>query len=377
MVLVAMSIGSALVIRFGDLSRELQDRYPVVIHLESAGGLYPTAPVLLSGLSIGSVKSLAFDPDGGVLVTAEIRKEIKLRSDSVPIVARSLLGETVIEFVPGRSGDYLAPGSRVKGQGASDPLAAVARLEGRAVAVLDAFAETSREWQKVAANVNGLMETHEGQLDVVIERAAQSLHQFTQTMQSANQMVAEVNKIVADPRAQQAMKETLVSLPQLVEDTRQTINATRGAVENINRNLVNLAQVTEPVGKRGPVLVARLESSLASLDSLLSELNQLSHAVNTPNGSIQKFAADPALYDNLNRSAQSLAILLKNLDPVMSNMREFSDKVARNPELMGVGGAIRPSTGLRDSDLLNQQPAVTPPAPRTATSGRSTFRSQD
>ncbi|HUQ71588.1 MAG TPA: MlaD family protein [Planctomycetaceae bacterium] len=183
MVLVAMSIGSALVIRFGDLSRELQDRYPLVIHLESAGGLYPTAPVLLSGLSIGIVKTLAFDPeDGGVLVTAEIRKEIKLRSDSVPIVARSLLGETVIEFVPGRSGDYLAPGSRVNGQGASDPLAAVARMEGRAVAVLDAFAETSREWQKVAANVNGLMETHEGQLDVVIERAAQSLHQFTQTM---------------------------------------------------------------------------------------------------------------------------------------------------------------------------------------------------
>ncbi|HUQ71589.1 MAG TPA: hypothetical protein VM165_18820 [Planctomycetaceae bacterium] len=191
-------------------------------------------------------------------------------------------------------------------------------------------------------------------------------------------MIAEANKIIADPRAQMAMKETLVSLPQLVEDTRQTINATRGAVENINRNLVNLAQVTEPVGKRGPVLVARLESSLASLDSLLAELNHLSHAVNTPNGSIQKFAADPALYDNLNRSAQSLAILLKNLDPVMLNMREFSDKVARNPELMGVGGAIRPSTGLRDSDLLNQPPAAAPqPIPRTTTSGRPAIRSQN
>ncbi|MBC8116446.1 MAG: MCE family protein, partial [Candidatus Saccharimonas sp.] len=71
-----------------------------------------------------------------------------------------------------------------------------------------------------------------------------------------------------------------------------------------------------------------------------------------------KFAADPALYDNLNRSAQSLSILLKNLDPVMLNMREFSDKVARNPELLGVGGAVRPSTGLKDTELLNPQKPV-------------------
>jgi phospholipid/cholesterol/gamma-HCH transport system substrate-binding protein len=67
---------------------------------------------------------------------------------------------------------------------------------------------------------------------------------------------------------------------------------------------------------------------------------------------------------------------LKNLDPVLNDMREFSDKIARNPELLGVGGAMRPSTGLRDSDLLQQQPASSQP-PRTTTQGRSTFRSQN
>jgi phospholipid/cholesterol/gamma-HCH transport system substrate-binding protein len=370
MVLVAMSIGTALVIRFGDLSREFQDRYQIAIHLESAGGLYPTAPVLMSGLSIGAVKSLGFDPEGGVLVTVDIRTDIRIRSDSVPVVSRSLLGETVIEFVPGRSEEFLTAGSRVRGQAASDPMAAIARMETRAVAVLDAFTDTSREWQKVAANVNSLMETHEGQLDVVIERTAQSLHQFTLTMQSANQ-------IVGDPRTQQALRETLVGLPRLVNETQATITATRSAVENINRNLVNLAQVTEPVGQRGPVLVAHMESSLKSLDSLLGEMNQLANAMNTPNGNVQKFAADPALYDNLNRSAQSLAILLKNLDPVLGDLREFSDKIARNPELLGAGGAIRPSSGLRDSDLLKSQPATTQSPPRTPPNGRTAVRSQN
>jgi phospholipid/cholesterol/gamma-HCH transport system substrate-binding protein len=180
-------------------------------------------------------------------------------------------------------------------------------------------------------------------------------------------MIAEANKIVADPRAQQALQQTLISLPALVEETRRTIASTRLAVESVNRNLVNLAQVTEPVGQRGGVMVAKLESSLTSLDALLGELNQFATLVNKPNGTLQKFASDPSLYDNMDRSAQSVAVLLRNLEPVLRDLREFSDKIARNPELLGVGGAVRPSSGLKDSEVLNSPPA------RTA---RSTSRSQ-
>lgn len=360
MVLVALSLGSALVIRFGDLRKDFEERYQVEVQLDTAGGLYPSAPVLMNGLSIGSVDKIDFAPDRGVIVTTEIRPSVQIRSDSLAIVSRSLLGETVIEFVPGSSSEFLQAGDRVRGQGASDPMAALQRLEGRAVQVLDAFAETSREWQLVGKNVNQLVDTNRGNLDDVIERAAESLHQFTLTMNSANQMITEANRIVADPRAQQALKETLIGLPALVEDTRRTIAATRSAVESVNQNLVNLAQVTEPVGQRGPVMVAKLESSLGSLETLLGELSVFSKAVNHPSGTLQKFASDPSLYDNMERSSQSLAVLLKNLEPVLRDVREFSDKIARNPEILGVGGAMRPSSGLRDTEVLNGQPASRP-----------------
>jgi phospholipid/cholesterol/gamma-HCH transport system substrate-binding protein len=32
-------------------------------------------------------------------------------------------------------------------------------------------------------------------------------------------------------------------------------------------------------------------------------------------------------------------------------MRVFTDKVARHPEVLGVGGAIRPSSGLKDDEI--------------------------
>ena len=155
-------------------------------------------------------------------------------------------------------------------------------------------------------------------------------------------------------------------MPKLVNETQRTIAETRNAVassrqvlDSVNKNLVNLTQVTEPIGKRGDQMVAKLDSSLTNLDQLLGEMNRFAKLVNTKDGSLQKFASDPSLYDNLDRSSQSLAVLLRNIEPVLRDMREFSDKVARNPELLGVGGAVRPSAGLKDTELLNpQKPSV-------------------
>jgi phospholipid/cholesterol/gamma-HCH transport system substrate-binding protein len=58
--------------------------------------------------------------------------------------------------------------------------------------------------------------------------------------------------------------------------------------------------------------------------------------------------SDPELYRNLSSSAGSLAVLLQNLEPIVRDMRIFSDKIARHPELIGVSGALRGSSGLKD-----------------------------
>ncbi len=366
LVLVSLGIGGWLVVQFGDLKQFAQKRYALAIHFDSGSGLYPTAPVTLTGLTVGTVRAVQLDEKrGGVVATVEIREEIRVPVDSKAIIIRSILGETVVEITPGREREVLKPGGRFEGQLAVDPLEMVQRMEGRAVEVLTALGETTREWQLVAKNVNGLMETNRGNLGQVVERAAESLHQFTTTMKHANEMLASANKIIGDPAAQQALQETLTAMPKLVNETQRTIAETRNAVassrqvlDSVNKNLVNLTQVTEPIGKRGDQMVAKLDSSLTNLDQLLGEMNRFAKLVNTKDGSLQKFASDPSLYDNLDRSSQSLAVLLRNIEPVLRDMREFSDKVARNPELLGVGGAVRPSAGLKDTELLNPQKPV-------------------
>lgn len=366
LVMIALGIGGWLVYEFGDLKQFTQKRYQLALHFDSASGLYPTAPVTFSGLTVGTVKQIQLDDRrGGVLVTVMVREGVAIPADSRAVIVRSILGETAIDITAGRTNDYLKSGGKMDGQLAVDPLEMVQRMEGRAVEVLEAVTSTSKEWELVAKNINNLMDTKRGDLDQVVERASESLHQFTVAMAHVNELLKSANKVVGDPEAQQALHDTLVAMPKLVKETHGTIAETRSAVassrqvlESVNKNLVNLTQLTEPVGKKGEQMVEKLDNSLTSLDTLLSELSAFAKLVNTKDGSLQKFASDPSLYDNLDRSSQSMAVLLKNFEPILKDLHEFSDKVARKPELLGVGGAVRPSAGLKDSEVLNPKPVV-------------------
>ncbi len=350
-VLAALAICTALVIQFGDVRKYWQERYQLGIHFDSAPGLQKGTPVRQSGMSIGSVADVLLDEkEGGVLVVVAIRSEIQLRRDSEPVLVRTLLGDSSIEFSPGVSRDYLPPNTKVKGIAPADPMEIVHRMERQVNETLTAFSETSREWQKVAQNVNGLVETKEGDLNEVVERAAVALQQFTETMQTANVTLTEANRVLADPEMQQNLKDTVAALPAMVNETRETIAAARISVQRIGENLDNLSRATDPLAEHSRSMVVKLDGSLGQLESLLTELNTFARMVNSEDGSLQRFATDPQLYENLNESAAALSLLVQSLDPVLKDIRIFSDKVARHPELMGVSGAIRPSSGIKEPE---------------------------
>jgi phospholipid/cholesterol/gamma-HCH transport system substrate-binding protein len=283
----------------------------------------------------------------------EIDRDIQLPADSRAIVTRSLLGEAAIEFIAGTNSNMIEAGGDITGAAAADPLVMVQRLEARTTESLNAFAGTSQEWKRVAENINTLLDTKRGHLDEVVENAADALHEFTIAVKNTNRLIETANKIVGDPKAQQAVKDTLVSLPKLVSTIRTTLEETQQVMDGMNRNLVNLTGVTEPMGKRGTQIVTKLESTLSNVDQLSTELSRFVRTVNQKDGTLQQLVSNPSLYNNLDRSSQSMVILLKHMEPVMKDLREFSDKVARNPELLGLGGAVRPSRGLKDEEILD------------------------
>lgn len=341
LVLVAGIVTAVLIFQFGEMRWLWQQHYELGIHFDKAPGVERGTPVRKNGILIGSVREISFDEArGGINVLVEIRERHTLRKDSQPMLTRSLLGDATIEFSPGTGREVFRSGEKIDGSSAEDPLELVSRIESKMNETLDSFAATSDEWRTVGHNMNTLMATHHGQLDDVIEQAAESLHQFTLAMKSANETLA-------DPQNQENLRSTLAAMPQMMEDTRRTIAAIRSAVIKADASLTNLAEVTEPLAQKSGSIITKLDNSVGNLELLLAELNQFTGAMNREQGSLKLLVSDPQLYRNLNESAAVLQTLLKNLDPTIRDLRVFADKIARHPERLGVGGALQKSSGLK------------------------------
>jgi phospholipid/cholesterol/gamma-HCH transport system substrate-binding protein len=341
LVIIACLVTGGLILRFGELRWLWEKNYLIGVHFERAPGVERGTPVRKNGILIGSVRSITFDESrGGVNVALEIRERFPLRKDSEPMLNRSLLGDATIEFSAGTSREFLKPGERIEGLPPQDPFEMLGRMEAKTTATLDSFVATSEEWRKVGANLNSLTDSHRGNIEIVIEQAAESLHQFTQTMRT-------INKTVGDPQTQENLRRTVAGLPKMMNEANETIRSVRSAVSKADVALTNISEVTAPLAERSGKIAVRLDNGVANLESLLAELAIFSKAINSENGSISLLARDPQLYRNLNESAASLQLIMRNLEPAVKDLRVFLDKIARHPEKIGVGGALRPDSGLK------------------------------
>ncbi|HUG20765.1 MAG TPA: MlaD family protein [Planctomycetaceae bacterium] len=362
--MIVMVIIGGMVFQFGKLGQYFRPTYVVSVHFEETPGLFAPSPVLMNGIAIGFVREVKLDEKrGGVLVLVDIEEQYKIRSDSEVHLRKSLLGDSSLEFTPGVNPDWIEPGSLLAGFPPVDPFEIVNDMQSEVTKTLRTFNETSQEWRTVAAQLNSLLDTNEGNLDQILESSAVALTEFTVTMKKANHTLGVAESLLADPGIQANLKQTIAALPKLADETSQTIAAVKVTVEKINSaagkidaNLETLNEATLPLARQSKSIVIRLDNTLANLQSLTGELNTFAKLVNKEEGSLQMFASDPELYNNLNRSAMQFAVLLKNAEPLMRDLRIFSDKVARHPELIGVSGALKGSSGIKDEEEFEQSP---------------------
>jgi phospholipid/cholesterol/gamma-HCH transport system substrate-binding protein len=357
---VSLALASivALIFQFGEIQSYLRPKYTVLIRFRSATGIAVSTPVRRNGVLIGSVSAVQFDDkNGGLIVRAAIKDGVRLWPDGRVRLVSSLLGDSAIEFLPGKSSESLKDGDTVEAEPSVDPLNVVARMEQNVSTLIDSFQQTSHEWQSVGHNLNSVLETNQGNLHTVVARAAEALTEVAHTMKVVDQTLQDTSRLIADPQTQENLRRTLNALPTLALETQKTVSAVRMAVQKMDENLSNLNAVTAPLAKNGVTLANRIENTLSNVELLTDQLSQFAKMVNSQEGTIHKLASDPQLYVNLNRSAESAAILLRSLEPVVHDLRVFSDKVARHPELVGVSGALRGSSGLKDPE----DAAATPP----------------
>ncbi|HZZ26433.1 MAG TPA: MlaD family protein [Pirellulales bacterium] len=342
-VLAALIITGILMLLFGEAPALLRGTYVVYIKFASAPGVSRDTPIEKSGIHIGKVTKVQFAPDNQVLITASIDGEIELYRDEAVQIKQSLLGDARLEFVPGpqkvtqrvriQSGDLLA------GMVATDPLQAFANIEGNLSRAAESLTVAGTEVGKLAKNLNDVLGNNRQQFAKIIEDT-------DQTMQLFQKSLRDINDVVGDEKLKRDLKQTIGEMPKLLGETRDTINGMQKTIALANDNLQNIQTVTKAMDEQGEGMITNIARSVEQLESLLTQFNKFSRALNSKEGSLGQLVNNPELYNNLSQAATNVNRLTRELEPIICNVNVITDKVARHPGVI-VTDAISPGPGIK------------------------------
>jgi phospholipid/cholesterol/gamma-HCH transport system substrate-binding protein len=309
--------------------------------------------------------------EGGVLLTAKLDNKYVIRkNEAVVIRSGSLIGDAVLEFVPGRltgaSTEPIEDGEFIANTAvANDPIQVLVNLESKVSSAIDRVEAASYSIEDagqrigvLAENLNTVVSNNGDQFLRIIQKTEVAMDHFHSAMKT-------VDEVVGDPEMKVNLKRALKELPSLFDDARGTLSDARKTLNGFQQmsaradaNLQNLEKFTRPLAERGDILVGKIENSVTSIEELLEQLVGFSSKLNSGEGSLGKLMNDRELYDKLRRSADNVEDATRKLKPILDDVRIFTDKIATDPRQLGIKGALdrRPSgVGLKHGILTTDE----------------------
>lgn len=367
LVLSTILVAATLILYLG---RGFQPTYRLYIECAEAPNVTPETPVHRNGILIGRVDSVRTLDEGGVEMTLRINKGVRLFSDEVARIGMtSILGESVIEFVPGRGNrerNLLVNNSKLGQESVEVMLGPMDILEQavNVISGLDELQETfktaAESVEKTAAEIGGIAESVGRALgedpEIHLEEFftnIQSLSQKAgQTLDTYEQVARDVREVIGDQQTKVTLKNVIQEFPKLISKADQTLDSTLGAVkqfqsvaENADARLKEIGEITKPLADKE--FIASLQGSLDGIEEFLS-------SIQNSKGTVGLLLNDPSVYNRMNNSLRRIESITYQLEPILRDVRVFSSKIATDPRQLGVKGALdrRPSgSGVKGSFL--------------------------
>jgi phospholipid/cholesterol/gamma-HCH transport system substrate-binding protein len=391
LVLAAGIIGVLLVAYFGAVPAFWVERYRITVNFRSAPKVTIDTPVRKNGVLIGRVSNVVLGPgDAGVNVTMELEKKYEIQKSEMPLITSESLitGDAVIQFVPptpqslldrfdgtvGTSRDGILDEPERKAM--TDIVTEGYYSKGGEVAKdpMEALASIGPAFQRIDQLVLTIQDAIGGDTGPVRDLSATArttLSNFNETVSAANRILSQVE----DARIPEAVSRGLNLLPEVLKSAQDTLVQTqktlkgfetfssslegigtefegiggdiRQAVQNANTAIANIADITEPVKENSDAIVERAVRLMGNLDALAIDLKQFSTRLNGSNGTVAQLIDNPQLYyqttetiGNIRAASANVQAITARLQPIVDDVRIFTDKIARDPGQIGVRGAL-------------------------------------
>jgi phospholipid/cholesterol/gamma-HCH transport system substrate-binding protein len=406
-VLAALLLLAVLITLFGSFPGLFKRHNEYNVTFQDAPGIAAGTPVRRSGVRIGEVSAINLDEQTNeARVTILVERRYHLYNNDVPTLVTGLLGGDVsIDFVPRalgkdeerheiQPGDVLA-GARLVNvttlltqasqvvpstQETLDQMRkSLQRFEKLSPQVEDALKEytklgqavnrnipdvektnkqlldtsreievTARNWSRLGENVNNLVVTQQDKLIKTLDNLNDSIQRIGNVLNDENQR--NVSAIIRNVRtSSDSLDELTRNTNDLLKESQKTMKAVGESVSKADEALQNLNKATKPLAERGDSITRNLEETTDRLNRTLTDVQALFRVIGQEDGTFKRLISDPSLYNNIDAAACQVNRMMSRVDRILKDMEVFADKLARHPELIGAGGIIRPSSGLKEA----------------------------
>ena len=147
------------------------------------------------------------------------------------------------------------------------------------------------------------------------------------------------------------------------ERSETTVKLLNDRLTQAEKVFSNVEKATQPLADNSGEILKSLNAASTQLASTLVEVRDVIRQFARSDGTVKQMLTDPALYQNLNEAAASLTRTMIRAERVAKDLEVFADKVARRPETIGIGGAIRPGSGLKTSPNASSTGPILPSIP--------------
>ena len=246
---------------------------------EKVDGLSISNPVTLNGFKIGNVKKINFNPDNTkeLIVDIIIDNDVSFsKSSYAELYETGLIGGKAIAIIPDYSDDSVAlDGDYLKGS------------------IKPGLTEL----------VNQILPQVQLQLEIVMKNAEIVLENINSLFDAETK--AQLKSSVDDfSNLTNQLSETSNAISKLILENSQNISL---SVENIRLSSERILDISKSLSPK------TIKDITTNLDSILSNLKNISENLNSGSGTFGKLINDDSVYQNLDSTINELKVLIEDV----------------------------------------------------------------
>ena len=207
---------------------------------------------------------------------------------------------------------------------------------------------TARNWGKLGERLDVLVQANQDKVVKAVDNLNDALTRVLGVLSEENQR--NLSAALKNVRAGSENLESIArNADELMKEGRATVKRLNGSLDRADEVLQNLNQATRPFAERSDSITRNFEEAAVKLNRTLTEVRELLGGFTQGEGTLPRLLNDPTLYNRLDAILCQINRMLPSVERSLRDLEVFADKLARHPESIGLGGALRPSAGLKEA----------------------------